>query len=304
MRSTRRVFSDSMTSSRQWLWDLEQIEAVEITDNVVDLMIQKLQKLPAPAQRCAQLAACIGNRFDMKTLATIGEISPIATAADLWPVAQAGLIQPVGEWNLDHIRSGFTDHLKAEVPNLVYRFLHDRVQQAAYALIPVEQRHTTHLKIGRLLVQDIEPGELEEKIFDVVNHFNTGAALIADPQEQIQLAELNLLAGKKAKSAAAYNSALNYLSAGIQLLPEMSWQKNYDLALALYVEATEAAFMGTDFAASEAYAKVILEQAKTLLDKVKIFELQMQAYISRNQMVRAVEIGLEVLDLLGVRLWN
>jgi predicted ATPase/signal transduction histidine kinase len=288
--------------SRQWLWDLEQIEAVEITDNVVDLMIQKLQKLPAPAQRCAQLAACIGNRFDMKTLATIGEKSPASTADDLWPVARAGLIQPVGEWNLDHIRSGLTEHLKAEAPNPVYRFLHDRVQQAAYALIPVEQRQTTHLKIGRLLVQDIESGELEEKIFDVVNHLNTGAALISVLQEQIELAKLNLLAGKKAKSAAAYDAALNYLSAGILLLPEMSWQKNYDLALALYAEATEAAFMGTDFASSETYAKVVLGQAKTLLEKVKVFELQMQAYISRNQMVRAVEIGLEVLDLLGVTL--
>jgi predicted ATPase len=287
---------------RKWRWDLKEIEAVEFTDNVVDLMIQKLQKLPASAQRFVQLAACIGNRFDMKTLATIGENSLAVTADDLWPVAQAGLIQPVGEWNLDLIRSGFTDPIRAEAPNPVYRFLHDRVQQAAYALIPVDQRQTTHLKIGRLLFQGTEPDELEEKVFEVADHFNTGAALITDLQEQIQIAELNLLAGTKAKSATAYEAALNYLSAGIKLLPEMGWKRNYDLALALYVEATEAAFMSTDFASSEAYAEVVLEQAKTLLDKVKIFELQMQAYISRNQMVKAVEIGLEVLDLLGVTL--
>lgn len=287
---------------QKWRWDLNQIEAAEFTDNVVNLMIQKLQRLPAPSQRCVQLAACIGNRFDMKTLATIGEKSPVSTAEDLWPVAQAGLIQPVGEWNLDHIRSGFSDHVKVEVPNPVYRFLHDRVQQAAYALIPVDQRQTTHLKIGRLLFQSTEPDELEEKVFELANHFNTGVALITDLAEQMQLAELNLLAGKKAKSAAAHEAALNYLSAGIQLLPEMVWQRSYDLALALYVEATEAAFMSTNFARSEAYAKVVLGHAKTLLDKVKIFELQMQAYISRNQMVKAVDIGLEVLDLLGVTL--
>jgi predicted ATPase len=224
---------------RKWRWDLKQIEAVEITDNVVDLMMQKLQKLPAPSQRCAQLAACIGNRIDLKTLATIGEKSTADTSDDLWPVAQVGLIQPVEGWNLDHMRSGYSDHLKAEVPNPAYRFLHDRVQQAAYALIPVEQRQTTHLKIGRLLFQDIEPDELEDIIFELANHFNIGAALITDSQERIQLAELKLLAGTKAKSAAAHEAALNYLSAGIQLLPEMGWQRNYDLALALYVEATE-----------------------------------------------------------------
>lgn len=287
---------------RRWRWDLKQIEAVEFTNNVVDLMIQKLQKLPAPAQRCTQLAACIGNRFDMQTLATIGEKSAASMADDLWPVAQAGLIQPVGEWNLDHLRSGYSDYLKLEAPNPVYRFLHDRVQQAAYALIPEDETQITHLKIGRLLLKGTKLDQLEERVFELVNHFNTGAALITSVQERIQLAELNLLAGTKAKSAAAHQAALNYLSMGIQLLPGTGWQQNYDLALALYVQATEAAFMSTEFARSEAYARVVLEQAKTLLDKVKIFELQMQAYISRNQMVKAVEIGLHVLDLLGVTL--
>jgi predicted ATPase/signal transduction histidine kinase len=287
---------------RKWRWDLKQIEAVEFTDNVVDLMIQKLQKLPTSAQGCAKLAACLGNRFDLKTLSTICEEMPADAADNLWPVAQAGLIQRVGEWSLDHVRSGFSDNNKGEAPNPIYRFLHDRVQQAAYELIPVDQRQTTHLKIGRLLFRGIEPDELEEKVFELVNHFNTGAALITDIQEQIQLAELNLLAGKKAQSAAAHEDALNYLSAGIQLLPDPSWQRNYDLTLALYTEAAEAAFMNTDFDRSEAYAKIVLEQAKTILDKVNIFELQMQAYISQNQMVKAVDIGLKVLDMLGVPL--
>lgn len=287
---------------RRWRWDLQQIEAAEITDNVVDLMIQNLQKLPASAQRCAQLAACIGNRFDLKTLAVIGERPLAVITDDLWPVAQAGLIQPVEGWGPDHIRPNLSDHSEPEIPTPAFRFLHDRVQQAAYALIPVEQRQATHLQIGRLLFQDTEPGEIEDKIFELANHFNTGAALITDPEEKIRLAGFNLLAGKKAKSTAAYEAALNYLSAGIDLLPEKSWQSNYDLALALYAEATEAAFTNTDFARSEAYAKIVLERARTLLDKVKIYELQMQAYISRNQMLKAVEIGLEVLDLLGVTL--
>jgi predicted ATPase/signal transduction histidine kinase len=287
---------------RKWGWDLKEIEAAEFTDNIVDLMIKKLQQMPAPAQRCAQLAACIGNRFDLRTLAIIGEKSPDAMTEDLWPVAKEGLIQPVGKWNLDHIRPDLSDHRKVEVPNPVFRFLHDRVQQAAYALIPVDQRQTAHLKIGRLLLQNTEPDELEEKVFEMANHFNTGAALITDLHERFQISELNLLAGTKAKSAAAYEAALNYLSVGIKLLPEISWQKNYDLALALHVAATEAAFMSTHFARSDVYATIVLEQAKTLLDKVKIFELQMQAYISKNEMVKAVEVGLEVLDLLDVTL--
>jgi predicted ATPase len=175
---------------------------------------------------------------------------------------------------------------------IAYKFLHDRVQQAAYSLIPESQKQQTHLKIGELLLQHTPADEIEENIFEIVNQLNVGADFITEQAEKDRLARLNLIAGRKAKAASAYETAVTQLRVGLELLAENSWQSNYDLTLALYVEAVEAEYINTNYEKSAIIAEIVLQQATTLLEKVKVYELQIQFYMAQNQMLKAIDTGM------------
>ncbi|HEY9872304.1 MAG TPA: ATP-binding protein, partial [Candidatus Obscuribacterales bacterium] len=183
-----------------------------------------------------------------------------------------------------------------------YQFLHDRVQQAAYFLILEAQKKETHFKIGQLLLKNTKPEDRKENIFALVNQLNFGVDLITCQEEKEELAQLNLIAGQKAKAATAYEPAVRYLNVGLGLLSTDSWQRQYKLTLNLYVEAVEAEYLNTNFERSAALAEVVLQQASTLLDKVKVYELQIQFYMAQNQMLKAIDTGLEALEKLGVSL--
>ena len=184
-------------TDRRWTWDIERITASDYTDNVVDLMVTKLRILPDMVRNVLQLASCIGNGFDLRTLAVISGRPSEEVHAQLLKATQEGLLLPSEE-----------NH---------YAFLHDRVQQAAQSLIPETERAIVHLQIGRLLFDNTPPEGIDETVFDLVNHFNQGESLICDREERYRVAELNLRAGKKAKDATAYQAALQYLSAGVRL---------------------------------------------------------------------------------------
>ena len=181
-----------------------------------------------------------------------------------------------------------------------YKFLHDRVQQAAYFLIPEDQKQSTLLKIGPLLLANTPETEREEKIFDIVNQLNIAVDLIDSQTEQDELVQLNLVAGRKAKASTAYAAAIGYLSVGMKLLAADSWQTNYDRTLALYELAAESAYLGGNFEQMEAWSALVLNEAKTLLDKVKVYEVKIQAYMAQTRGLDAVRTGLQVLKLLGI----
>ena len=281
-----------------WQWDLTDIQALNITDNVVELMAGKVRKLRSRTQQVLKLATCIGNQFNLQTLATIYEKSPRETASDLWEAVAQGLVLPLAD---------AYKVIELDVPNLAdevtvdYKFFHDRIQQAAYSLIPSEDKQAVHRRVGQLLLRNTPPDEREEKIFDIVNQLNLGTELIDRQSERDELAELNLIAGRKAKASAAYEPAFNYFKSGISLLGEDNWKGKYNLTLALYVEAAEVAYLNTDFEQMEIFAQVVLHQARTLLDKVKIYEVKIQAYTAQNKLPEAVKTALTVLKLLGVR---
>ena len=193
---------------QRWSWDLDRIHAKGYTDNVVDLMVGKLARLPDETQKALQQLACLGNVADITTLAIVLGTSEDEVHAALWAAVRLELVE--------------------RLPG-VYRFVHDRVQEAAYSLIPEEQRAAAHLRIGRLLVAQTPPEKREEAIFEIVNQLNRGAALITSQDEREQLAELNLIAGKRAKASTAYASALTYLTAGAALLPEDCWERRHEL---------------------------------------------------------------------------
>ncbi len=280
-----------------WQWNLEQIQSQQITDNVVELMADKVQKLPPQTQTVLKLAACIGNRFNLEKLSTISEEAPRETASALWPAIAKGFILPLSNnyklANLDV--EGLLDRLTAE-----YKFAHDRIQQAVYLLIPEVDKKALHLRIGQLLLQNTPPQKQDENLFDIVNQLNRGQDLINRHIEKYQLAQLNLQAGKKAKASAAYQSAFNYLQSGLGLLQKDSWQTQYNLTLELHVEAAEAAYLSTNFAAMERLTEIVLQQAQTLLDKVKVYEVRIQAYWAENKHLDAVKTALQVLKLLNI----
>ncbi|MBD2040743.1 ATP-binding sensor histidine kinase [Microcoleus sp. FACHB-672] len=293
-----------------WRWDIKKIQTIGVGDHtVVELMAKNIRKLPEAAQKVLKLATCIGNRFTLDVLAIVNEESTTTTAAHLWPALQAGLILPlsnaykiplVGEW--EPLSEDSVSHISKPQALISYKFLHDRVQQAAYSLIPESDKQATHLKIGQLLLQKTNLEERKENIFALVNQLNYGSNLLTSDAEKDELAHLNLIAGQKAKAAMAYEAALKYVNVGLALLPADSWHTDYDLTLTLYVEAAETEYLNTYFERSQQLTEIILQQATTLLDKVKAHELQMQCYMAQNQMLKALETGLQVLETLGVSL--
>ncbi|MDB9515329.1 AAA family ATPase [Kamptonema animale CS-326] len=291
-----------------WQCDMAIVKSISLTENVVEFMARQLLKLPLETQNILKLAACIGNSFDLKTLAIIHEKYQTETAADLWKALQEGLILPITEVYKFFQPGETTQDRVIELPSVSYRFLHDRVQQAAYALILDDQKQTAHLKIGQLLLKNRPNAELDANLFEIVNQFNIGKSLIIEPSQQIQLAELNLQAAQKARAATAYAASYQYATTGISLLKfpnieeNSGWQTRYKLTLELHELAAETAYLKGDFTGMEQWADIVLKQAKTAVDKMKVYGAKIQAYMAQIKKLEAVKIGLEALELLGVSL--
>ncbi|MEG4396692.1 AAA family ATPase [Microcoleus sp. BROC3] len=287
----RMLYSENLLSFDaqylSWEWNIAQIQAQDITDNVVELMLHKLKKLPENTQQILRLAACVGAEFNLDTLSIVCDQPPETVFQDLLAAIQVGLIQPLSE--LDE--------------NLLiqeYKFLHDRVQQAAYTLIDESQKKIVHLQIGRNLLGKTLSERLSDRLFEIVDHLNHGIELVTDQLKRNEIARLNLITGQKAKAAIAYSVAQNYLARGRAWLANSSWQTNYKLTLELYTETTEVAYLCGEFEQVESWAVVVLQAAKTVLDIVKVYEVKIQTDIAQNQLLEAINTGLQVLQQLGI----
>lgn len=273
-----------------WQWNIDQIEAQNITDNVVELMIAKLKKLPTLTQEVLRLASCIGASFYLNTLALVSEKPKEVIFSDLVVAVQTGFILPTSE--LDE--------------NLLiqdYKFLHDRVQQAAYALIDDNHKKAVHLQIGRLLLANVSAEQLPEKIFEIVDHLNLAWELIADESERVELARLNLEAGRKAKASTAYAAALEqYFTTGIEILPGDAWQEHYDLTFSLYRERSECEYLCGNFEKAEELFDLILTQAHSNLERAEIQNMRVIFYDNTGKYLEAIQIASGTLKTLGVSL--
>jgi predicted ATPase/signal transduction histidine kinase/ActR/RegA family two-component response regulator len=265
-----------------WTWDLARIRAKRYTDNVVELMVGKLKRLPDTTQDALKQLACVGNVAEIATLTLVRTEPEEAIHAALYEAIRVGLI----------LR--FEDR---------YAFLHDRVQEAAYALIPEGERAAAHLRIGRMLASRTGPGELEERIFEIVNQLNRGAALISAPEEREHLAQLNLIAGKRAKASTAYASALTYLTTGAALLGEDSWERRHELTFALALNRAECEFLTGDLAAADDRLSLLSRRAGTLADLATVTCLRVELFTTLDRSDRAVEVGLEYLRRIGIQ-WS
>nr|MDJ0556368.1 AAA family ATPase [Microcoleaceae cyanobacterium MO_207.B10] len=282
-----------------WECDIAEVRQMALTDDVVEFMAGRLQKLPKETQQVLKLAACIGNQFNLQTLAVVCEQSEADTADNLWKALQLGLILPQTEVYKFYLGREKVRENSRVNQDVQYRFLHDRVQQAAYTLIPENQKQLTHLKIGQLLLQKLSPDEKLEQIFALVNQLNLGKAAIFSQEEKQQLADLNLEAGKKAKLSAAYQVAENYFTIGINLLPTTAWESDYELIYSLYRYGSEAAYLCGNFAQAEILYTEALNHAQTALDQAVIYRIQMTQYQLQGRNSEAIAIQRQSLLILG-----
>ncbi|MEG4023844.1 AAA family ATPase [Microcoleus sp. S13C4] len=285
----------------RWEWDIQQIQAIGIADfNIVELVARNIRKLPETTQKSLKLAACIGNQFNLEVLSIVNEESNIATAAHLWEALQAGLILPLSEnYKIPLL---FAQEELASIRDIKvdYKFLHDRVQQAAYSLIPESEKKATHLKIGQLLLNNTTELERKDNIFALVNQLNFGTDLLTNQSEKDELAQLNLIAGQKAKAATAYEAAVNYLNVGIELLSQDSWESRYDLTFDFYREVAEAEYLNANLERAVILCDSTLKKAKTVLEEVNLYVLKIRLELAKNQIKSALDTGLQILEILGV----
>lgn len=299
--------------SNQWQWELPQIQARNITDNVVVLMANKVQKLPQQTLAPLQLAACLGNKFDLATLAVVYGKSSYQTAHDLWNAVVEGLLIPLTDtYQLLAIEGEITE--LTDGITVSYKFVHDRVQQAVYSLIPTQEKPLIHRQIGLRLLHRAPSVEQDQHIFTITNQLNQGWQLLEHTNERNELAHLNLLAGQKAKRSAAYQPAYTYLKTGLALLTGTGldesactrntrrehWQQQYALSLALYEEAIEAAYLNGDYSSMEQLATIVLDQAATDLDKINVYKVKIQALIAQSKYLESIQTGRQILATLGV----
>jgi predicted ATPase/signal transduction histidine kinase len=288
-----------------WQFDIAQVKTQAVTDDVLVFMSLQLQKLPSSTQEILRLAACIGNQFDLETLAIVCKQSVIETAAALWKALQEGLILPTNEiyklYQDFPLKNSELQQDEEKQITVTYKFLHDRVQQAAYSLIPDDQKQITHYQIGQLLLQQMSLDVREERIFELVNQLNYGITLIDEQNHRDELAELNLIACRKAKKSTAYQAAGEYAAIGLSLLREQAWQRQYDMSLEFHELASEIASLCGKFALMEQLIDSVITQAESLLEKVNIYCIQIQSYVFQNEPIKALDIGENLLQQFGVK---
>ncbi|AUX24168.1 serine/threonine protein kinase [Sorangium cellulosum] len=293
-------------ASGAWTWDTERARSAADADGVVELMAAKIRRLGPDAQRALRLAACVGHRFELRTLASVAERPPATVAAALWEALREGLVVPLDP-DYRFVHSGdaaVAEGLLADPSFRVsYRFLHDHVQQAAYALIGEPERRRLHRRIGRLLAASLGEDPSDEDLFVVVGHLNLGAALIQDPAERGELVRLNLAAGRRARAATAYDAAFGYLSAAASALGPDPWAGEPGLAFDVFdihAAKAECAHLSGRCDEAEALFDALLERAASDLERARVYCMRMVLYNAQHRWADTLAVALQGLRLFGM----
>ena len=277
-----------------WQWDLDQIKNQKITDNVVDLITEKLLRMETEACELIQLASCIGNRFTLSTLVLVVEGTSQQLEENLKSAMKLGLIAPIGD-------ACQVSALGDESTTLEFAFAHDRIHQAAYAMLDGEKKQDAHLKIGRLLLQGATQEQQHEWVFDICNHLNLALDLITDQSERDVLRALNLKAGIRAKSATAYQAAQHYLNSALALQRQDAWESIYEQTRELYLEAAEASYLCGHYALMDQFLATAFEHVDELLERVDFYLVQISALIAQGKLKESIELAKPVMARLGHR---
>jgi GAF domain-containing protein len=272
---------------------------------VVTLMVNKLEQLAPATQKVLWRAACIGHEFDLRTLCIIHEKPPGETAAELWEALREGLVVPLdSEYRFLESSGGrrAVEGMETPVFDVSYKFLHDRVQEAAYRLIEEAHKQRVHLRIGRLMLAQSEDPLREGRVLDIVRHLHFGAGLMTDPGERLSLSRLSLAAGRKAKVSAAYEAAAGFFEAGASVLPATSWEDEYELTYSLHVEWAECEYLSKRLDRAESLFDLLLSRARSVLEKAHIQNLRIVRYSLLYQVSDALKAAKDALLLFGIEL--
>src|SRR5262245_41174001 len=263
----------------RWSWDLSRIHAKRYTDNVVELLAEKLTRLPLDTLDALRRLACLGNAADVAVLALVLGTTEQQVHAILWEALRQQFIERLGD---------------------SYNFVHDRMQEATYALIPEMARAQAHLTIGRLLLAQTAPEKIDEAIFEIVNQLNRGVALITSRDECEKIAELNLAAGKRAKASSAYASALAYLTAGAALLPEDAWECRQELAFELELHRADCEVYAGELRGAEQRLLALAARSVGAVQQCAVAHRRLDLYVALGVGERAVAVALECLRHVGI----
>lgn len=269
------------TEKNIWDWDIERIRLKNITENVVDMLSGQIQNFSPECQFVLKVASCIGATFHIEILAIACDKNRNWIEDTLLPALRKNVLIPVNENE--------------------YKFSHDKIQQSIYSLISEEELGKYHYDLAKYLLNNCSQEQEEHLLFDIVNHYNIGSDLIVDNTELLQLANLNLRAAVKAKSNSAFEASLVYSKKGISLLPDNSWDQNYETSLELHTMTVEMAYLIGSFEEMEEYFSITIRNAKTTLDKITPFEIRILAYKAENRLMDSINTGLEILELLDVK---
>ncbi|MEO1146610.1 MAG: EAL domain-containing protein [Cyanobacteria bacterium J06638_22] len=282
-----------------WHYDMSQLNAPYITDDVVEFIAQQLQQLPPQTQRALKLAACLGSQFDLAVLSLISEQSETTIAKALWPALQEEFILPVSETY--KVFQDVDSTIQTDAISVPYKFLHDRIQQAAYSLIPDVEKPETHLRIGRLMLARFSEPKIEQCLFEIANNMSWGASLITNPKEQYQLCQLLLRAVHKARATTAYAIATQYCQTGIDMLEPQAWTNQRSLIQEFYEVGAEVTYLNSDFEQSDALITIALGKSHTVLEKIASYRIRILALIIQNKTAEALQTGFEILSELNIR---
>lgn len=252
---------------RHWQWNLDAILVKDPTDNVIDLLVSKIQTLSEPTQRVLQVASCIGNKFDSHLLAHVLEQPEKALEFELWKAFEAGLLLN---------------------KNNHYGFIHDAVQQAAASLLTPKVRQWNHFKLGQHLLENTNAQTRESIVIDLVYHLNQGGADTMSYLGKERLAQLNLQAGQKARHSNAYDAAVTYFQKGCELLSEAKWSTHYPLLFSLTFALAECEYLCGEYAKASQRFDFLYRQAQTSGEQVDILITKMVLLMDLGQHQEAV----------------
>jgi predicted ATPase/class 3 adenylate cyclase len=291
----------------EWVWDIDAIRNVDNSDSVIDFLVSSQYRLNEATQHVLQLAACIGATFDLKTLSIIREGSMENTASELYEAIKANMVIPLNE-NYKYVGVAISEKTEKKedsaepvlgLLNPTYKFQHDRVQQAAYSMIPQEKRQALHLSIGRLILLHTTPQELDDVLVDVVGHLNEGRNLVKDPKEKREFASLNLEAGIKARHSSAYDAALGYLKISHEMLEKDSWQTDYSLMWNLSEELQSCFYLTGDWQNADDWTEIMLKNARTPVEKGLVLAVRTRQYATIGKLQESIKAAYQGLAILG-----
>jgi predicted ATPase/signal transduction histidine kinase len=279
-------------SARRWRWNLPAIRQADFADNVAELMLHRFQRLPEATRTLLSQAACLGARFDLDGLSLIADGKPAKVYADLSPALREEFLLPLTAPEL----------LEESLAIRAFRFSHDRMQEAAYRALAPAQVAPLHRRIGRLLLAHAPEGKLGERILEIADHLNAAAELVDTPEECLELARLDLLAARKARESAAFEAALKYLETGMARLPEDLWEREHELAYALFRERGELEYLNSRFDAAESFVERAIAREADILRRAELHGMLVVQYTLRALYPKAIETARRGLALFAVAL--